>query len=99
MNDICYVLTFNIHLTYNFFLLVKHNSYTFIEISLLSIPKVKYVDIVCYNRYYSWYSDSGYLDLISYQLDREMQLWHNMTGKLLLMTEYGADAVAGLYQV
>lgn len=61
--------------------------------------QVKYVDIVCYNRYYAWYSDSGYLDLISYQLDREMQLWHNMTGKLLLMTEYGGDAVAGLYQV
>ena len=57
------------------------------------------MDIVCFNRYYSWYSNFGHLNLISFQLDREMKLWHNITGKLLLMTEYGADAVAGLYQV
>ena len=63
------------------------------------ILQVKYVDVVCFNRYYSWYGDSGHLDLISFQLERELKLWHNITGKLLIMTEYGADAVAGIYQV
>lgn len=41
----------------------------------------------------------GHLEVISYQADKDLQVWHSLHPKPMIMTEYGADAVAGLHQV
>lgn len=55
------------------------------------------LDVVSINRYFSWYTDPGSLDVIAPQLSSEMKTLHNRTGKPVLVTEYGADAVAGIH--
>ena len=55
-------------------------------------------DVICVNRYYSWYYDPGHLDLIESQLAHELTDWHETFGKPVMMTEYGADAIAGFHQ-
>jgi len=64
-----------------------------------AFPQVEFVDVVCFNRYYSWYHDFGHYEWITLQLQDELVSWRNSTGKLVLMTEYGADAISGLHQV
>ncbi|MFP3937330.1 MAG: beta-glucuronidase [Phycisphaerae bacterium] len=54
-------------------------------------------DVICINSYYSWYSDAGHLELIDMQLHRELHGWHEKFNKPIIVTEYGADAVAGLH--
>lgn len=58
----------------------------------------RYADILCVNRYFSWYTDSGRLDLIEHQLERELRHWHDRFKKPVIVSEFGADAVAGLHQ-
>jgi len=60
---------------------------------------VQFNDVICYNKYYSWYHDQGHLEIISYQLERDLLLWNNLTSKPLIMSEYGADAVAGMHNL
>ena len=55
------------------------------------------LDVVCINKYYSWYEDSGMLDVIDYQVKKELDLWHKVFEKPLIMTEYGADSIAGFH--
>ena len=54
-------------------------------------------DVVCVNRYYSWYNDSGRLDLIEHQLENNLRGWHRKFKRPIIITEYGADSVAGLH--
>lgn len=55
-------------------------------------------DVVCVNRYFAWYGDSGRLDLIGHQLKRDLTSWHRrFPGKPVFLTEFGADAVAGVH--
>jgi beta-glucuronidase len=56
------------------------------------------VDIVSVNRYFSWYEDSGCLELIPFQLEKDLRKWHNRFNKPVFLTEFGADAIAGLHQ-
>nr|CAD7404711.1 unnamed protein product [Timema poppensis] len=58
---------------------------------------VQYMDIICVNRYRAWYSDPGRLDLISYQVERELTNWHDRFKKPVLVTEYGAGAISGMH--
>ncbi|XP_047141772.1 beta-glucuronidase [Hydra vulgaris] len=60
---------------------------------------VKYVDVICYNSYYAWYHDAGHLNIISMQLENALYSWHNVTNKPVIMSEYGADAVAGIHRL
>jgi beta-glucuronidase len=55
-------------------------------------------DVICVNSYYSWYFDPGHLELIETQLLRELRGWHEKYHKPVVVTEYGADAVAGLHE-
>ena len=57
------------------------------------------LDVICVNKYYSWYEDSGMLDVIEYQVYKEFQLWHERYKKPVMITEYGADAIAGFHSV
>lgn len=54
-------------------------------------------DVICYNRYYSWYADSGHLDVIEHQLDHDMNAWYERFKKPVLLAEYGADSIAGFH--
>jgi len=58
----------------------------------------KYGDVIMINRYYGWYAQSGDLPLAEDALRAELALWAAQ-GKPILMTEYGADTVAGLHSL
>lgn len=57
------------------------------------------MDILTLNRYSSWYSDSGHLELIQYQIYNEIEAFASTFKKPILITEYGAGAIAGLHSV
>ncbi len=59
----------------------------------------KSVDIIGVNRYYSWYTDTGHTELITQQWINELHLWHKLRQKPIIVTEYGADTIAGLHKV
>ncbi len=54
------------------------------------------MDIVCINRYYGWYNLSGDMDAACYGLNQELDFWEEQH-KPVMMSEYGADTVAGLH--
>lgn len=56
-----------------------------------------YVDVICVNSYFSWYHDSGHLELITLQLNTQFENWYGKYQKPIIQSEYGADAVAGLH--
>ncbi|MGL1890731.1 MAG: beta-glucuronidase [Spirochaetaceae bacterium] len=55
-------------------------------------------DVIGFNTYPSWYTDSGSLEVINIQLTRNLQNWFKRYGKPVIVTEYGADTIAGLHQ-
>lgn len=54
------------------------------------------MDMVCANRYYGWYVFGGDLDAAERAMREEMQYWKKI-GKPWMITEYGADTVAGIH--
>ncbi len=59
----------------------------------------QWVDVICVNRYYAWYNDHGHLDVIGLQLKDEMEQWHQKYKKPVIMSEYGADTIAGFHKL
>ena len=55
-------------------------------------------DVIMINRYYGWYVHTGDLANAEDALDAELTEWAK-EGKPVLVTEFGADAVAGLHTV
>lgn len=55
------------------------------------------VDFICVNRYFGWYTEEGRLDLAAERLRAELRRWHERYGKPVMLTEFGADTVAGLH--
>lgn len=56
-------------------------------------------DVVMLNRYYGWYVHSGDLPAAERGLEAELTDWAQRHGKPIIVTEYGADTVAGLHSV
>lgn len=54
-------------------------------------------DVICVNRYYSWYTDPGELDVIELQAEKELLSWYERFKKPVIMSEYGADTIAGFH--
>ena len=54
-------------------------------------------DVVMINRYYGWYVEPGDLDAAERGLEAELQGWASTHGKPIIVTEYGADTLAGLH--
>jgi beta-glucuronidase len=54
-------------------------------------------DVVMINRYYGWYVEPGDLDAAERGLEAELQAWATRYGKPIIVTEYGADTMAGLH--
>lgn len=61
--------------------------------------QVQYVDIILVNRYYAWYSDVGHTELIQRQLESDLRHWHQTFNRSIIVSEYGADTIAGFHQV
>jgi beta-glucuronidase len=58
------------------------------------------VDVIALNRYFGWYTQSGDWELAKAKLRQELKGWSKRCpGKPILMTEYGADTIAGLHDV
>ncbi|TKR96062.1 hypothetical protein L596_010139 [Steinernema carpocapsae] len=56
------------------------------------------VDIICVNRYYGWYINMGYLQTINASVVYDLTQWKKKFKRPIILTEYGADSIAGLYQ-
>lgn len=58
------------------------------------------VDVLCLNRYYGWYVFGGDFKMAKAALRKELQGWHKRCpGKPIIVTEYGADTIAGYHDV
>jgi len=57
----------------------------------------QHFDVIAINRYFAWYSDTGHTELIKEKLFSDLSHWRNARGKPVMLTEYGADTVAGLH--
>lgn len=66
--------------------------------SPLETKTAKYVDVISVNRYYSWYTDMGHLELIEFQLEKELRTWYELYKKPVLLSEFGADTIVGFHQ-
>jgi len=55
-------------------------------------------DVVCVNEYHGWYLETGRLEQIEECLLRELKAIRERYGKPIVVTEFGAEAVAGLHQ-
>jgi beta-glucuronidase len=56
-------------------------------------------DVLCLNRYFGWYVDTGDLGAAERALEQDLRAWADHFAKPIVVTEYGADAVAGLRSV
>ncbi len=54
-------------------------------------------DVICMNRYWGWYTLGGQLDIARRKLEGELdQVWERWH-KPIIMTEFGADTIAGYH--
>jgi beta-glucuronidase len=56
-------------------------------------------DILCLNRYYGWYLNTGDIEGAEQGLEEELNEWSAAYDKPIIMSEYGADTLAGLHTV
>ena len=54
-------------------------------------------DVVMINRYYGWYVEPGDLEAAERGLEAELAAWASRHDKPIIVTEYGADTLAGLH--
>ena len=52
-------------------------------------------DVIAVNRYWGWYILPGQIDKAVERLAEELEDLHRTTGKPVILTEFGADAIAG----
>ncbi|XP_022710584.1 beta-glucuronidase-like isoform X2 [Varroa jacobsoni] len=57
----------------------------------------QFMDVIMFNKYVSWYSDSGELDVIYSQIIDYCTRWYTKHKKPVMISEYGADTVSGLH--
>jgi beta-glucuronidase len=54
-------------------------------------------DVVCINRYYGWYTNPGQPDVGFDLLAQELDALHEEFAKPIIITEFGADTLAGVH--
>lgn len=57
------------------------------------------LDVIFVNRYFSWYPDTGHLELIHRQTVTEFTEWHVKYNKPVGISEYGAGSIPGQHMV
>lgn len=75
---------------------------TFVNVMLapVGVDKISDLfDVLCLNRYYGWYVDTGDLEAAEAHLEAELRGWEAAYDKPIIMTEYGADTIAGQHSV
>ncbi|XP_071538657.1 beta-glucuronidase-like isoform X2 [Panulirus ornatus] len=55
------------------------------------------LDVILVNRYYSWYGDTGHLEVIKLQTVTEFSEWHALHNKPVMISEYGAGSIPGFH--
>ncbi|EHO54197.1 glycosyl hydrolase family 2, TIM barrel domain protein [Lentilactobacillus kisonensis F0435] len=56
------------------------------------------LDVICLNRYYGWYLDTGDLEISEEKTRAELKAWQaKYPDKPIMYTEYGADTIPGLH--
>lgn len=58
---------------------------------------LQYCDVVCFNKYYGWYITPGQLEEATEELDACLDCFYETYHKPIIVTEFGADAVAGMH--
>ena len=58
-----------------------------------------YFDLICLNKYYGWYYGPGMIDDTLNELANCLERFHQSFQKGILVTEFGADAVAGMHSL
>ncbi|EDO39902.1 predicted protein, partial [Nematostella vectensis] len=58
----------------------------------------QFCDVIAFNRYFGWYTFPGQQNRIAGALEWEMRGWFDRYHKPVLITEYGAEAIAGLHR-
>nr|XP_017007769.2 beta-glucuronidase [Drosophila takahashii] len=59
----------------------------------------QFLDIVGFNRYNSWYQNSGRTDMIVNLLTAEAQSWRDRFQKPVIQFEYGGDTMEGMHSL
>lgn len=54
-------------------------------------------DVTCINRYFGWYEQTGQLEEAEVALERDLRGWQKKFNRPIIMSEYGADTIAGLH--
>ncbi len=57
----------------------------------------EFLDLMCLNRYYGWYSEAGEVEPGCARLSAELDALHERFGKPLILSEFGADTLAGFH--
>lgn len=73
---------------------------TFVNVMLDPVDKCQvseFADVLCLNRYYGWYVSPGDLEEGEVNAMAELTGWATKYDKPIIITEYGADAVAGIH--
>jgi beta-glucuronidase len=70
---------------------------TFATLGGSPISWMEQCDVICMNRYWGWYVLGGELDKALLSLEKELDfVWENWR-KPIIMTEFGADTLAGMH--
>jgi beta-glucuronidase len=57
------------------------------------------VDVICLNRYWGWYEDHSDLENAAIHLEAELKGWTEKYSVPFIITEYGADTLAGGHSI
>lgn len=58
---------------------------------------LEFLDVVCLNRYYGWYQQSGRIDEGIRSLSVELDMLYEHYHKPIILTEFGADTIPGVH--
>ena len=50
------------------------------------------------NRYYNWYDNTGEAKMVAYALQYDLEHWHTIQKKPIMISEYGAGSITGLHK-
>lgn len=59
----------------------------------------KFFDVVCINRYFGWYVQTGKIEQIYPSMKADLKKWYEKYKKPVIVTEYGADTIAGFHKL
>jgi beta-glucuronidase len=68
-----------------------------VQRATLKDPALKFVDFISLNRYYGWYENPAQLDVAAKRLSEELDEIARLYNKPILISEFGADTVAGFH--